>query len=111
LADGRTGHGTGDRTQRPLAGGIEEGIEDDGSLSWQGQAGKWDLAINDVEWRWQDPVPEKGSYHLATPKGKSLTLSFARVDDDTIHVTVSSGSKTFGFDVNKIGLATTKDQS
>jgi hypothetical protein len=103
LADGRTGRGTGDRTQTPLAGGIQEGIQVDGTRSWEGKAGKWDLAIEGVQMRWQDPIPQAGTYRLATPKGKSLSLSFQRVDEDTIHVTVSNGKKSFGFDVNSVG--------
>jgi hypothetical protein len=109
IADGRTGHGTGDRTQRALDNDINEGITDDGSLAWEGKAGKWDLTIDDVEWRWIDPVPQSGSYHLATPKGKSLSFAFGRVGEDTIHVTVSNGSKSFGFDVNHLGAAVAKD--
>lgn len=108
LADGHTGRGTGDRTQRPMDGGLREGIADDGTLTWEGKGGAWDLSIDDVEWRWQDPVPETGGYRLSTPKGKSLNLAFARVDEDTIRVTVSSGKKTFDFDVNRIGAATAR---
>lgn len=111
LVDGRTGHGTGDRTQRPLAGGLAEGIADDGTVSWEGKAGKWDLAIDQVEWRWQDPVPQTGSYKLVTPKDKHLTLSFSRVDDDKIHVTVTNGKRSFGFDVNRIGVALANDDT
>lgn len=111
IADGRTGHGTGDRTQRPLPGGLSEGIQVDGTRSWEGQAGKWDLAIEGVQMRWQDPIPQAGTYKLATPKGKSLSLSFQRVDDDTIHVTVSNGKKSFGFDVTSTGGVAEKNES
>lgn len=111
IRDGRTGHGTGDRTQRPLANGLKEGIETDGTWSWEGKGGKWDLVVDNVEWRWQDPVPQAGSYKLSTPKSKSLTLSFARVDDDTIKVTVSNGKNSFSFNVNKIGGAASTGES
>lgn len=103
LADGRTGRGTGDRTQAPLAGGLAEGISIDGSRSWTGGAGRYDLAIDGVQMRWADPVPQSGSYRLATPKGRSLSLSFARVDEDTIAVTLSNGNRSFTFDVNRAG--------
>lgn len=103
LADRRTGRGTGDRTQRPLAGGVAEGIQVDGSRSWRGQAGRWDLAIEGVQMRWQDPVPQAGSYRLASPKGRSLQLSFRRVDADSIEVTLKSDDKEFELVVNSLG--------
>jgi hypothetical protein len=103
LADGRTGTGSGDRLQTPLAGGLDEGLEVNGSRSWVGDAGTWDLAIDGVQFRWVDPVPQAGQYTLLTPKGKTLSLGFSRVDEDTIHVTLKSGDKELGFDVTKAG--------
>jgi hypothetical protein len=103
LADGRTGRGTGDRTQRPLPEGIETGISVEGSRSWTTDKGRWDLAIEDVELRWQDPVPQAGIYRLASPKGRSLSLSFERLDEDTIAVTLSNGNRDFTFNVNRLG--------
>lgn len=103
LRDGRTGRGTGDRTQRPLAGGLAEGIQVDGDRSWTGSAGRWDLAIEGVQMRWQDPVPQAGTYRLASPKGRSLALSFTRIDEDSIQVSLSSGDKEFKFVVNALG--------
>jgi hypothetical protein len=108
LSDGRTGHGTGDRTQKPLAGGLTEGIQVDGSRTWTGAAGRWDLAIEGVEMRWADPVPQAGTYRLATPKGRSLELSFKRVDGDTIEVTLASGGRSFHFNVNGTGAVADK---
>ena len=58
--------------------------------------------------RWRDPVPQAGTYRLATPKGRSVTLSFSRVDADTIAVTLASGDKSFTFNVNSIGDSTPK---
>ncbi len=103
IADGRTGRGQGDMLQKPLEGGLTEGIEIDGSRSWTGARGKWDLAVEGVQMRWVDPVPQAGSYRLASPKGRSLVMSFARVDEDTIAVTVKNDTKEFTFDVNSIG--------
>lgn len=103
LSDGRTGHGTGDRTQTPLAGGLGEGIQVDGARTWTGTAGRWDLAIEGVQMRWADPVPQSGTYRLASPKGRSLALSFQRVDSDSIQVTLSSGGRSFKFVVNGKG--------
>lgn len=103
LADGKTGRGTGDRTQRPLAGGVAEGIQVDGSRTWTGPAGRWDLSIEGVQMRWADPVPQAGTYRLATPKGRSLSMSFQRIDADSIEVTVSGASRSFSFTVNGAG--------
>jgi hypothetical protein len=100
----RTGIGEGDRTQRPLAGGIAEGFMVDGSRSWTSDRGRtWDLAIDGVEMRWADPVPQAGQYTLENPAGKTLSLGFSRVDSDTIKVTVTGPrGRSFSFNVNKI---------
>ncbi len=103
LASGRTGEGKGDRTQTPLAGGIGEGIQIDGSRSWTGERGTWDLGIDGVQVHWADPIPQSGSYSLSTPYDKTVSMSFERVDDDTIRVTVSGPKRDFGFDVSKAG--------
>lgn len=103
LASHRTGEGTGDRTQAPLAGGISEGIRVDGTRSWTGASGAWDLSIDGVEMRWADPVPQAGTYSLSTPYDKSVSLTFLRVDADTIAVTVSGPKHQFSFDVSKTG--------
>ena len=103
LADGKTGKGTGDRTQRLLEGGLAEGFQVDGARAWTGQGGTWDLAIEGVQFRWVDPVPQAGTYRLADPKDRSLTMTFDRVDEDTIKVTLKNGTKSFAFDVSKAG--------
>lgn len=105
LSDGRTGVGSGDRIQRPLAAGIETGFSVDGTRQWRGQSGAWDLGINAVEMRWVDPVPQAGSYSLETPFDKQVTLAFDRVDDMTIKVTVSGGDKSFDFNVRRAAAA------
>jgi hypothetical protein len=102
LSDGMTATGSGDRTQAVLAGGLAEGIQIDGSRSWESAKGKWDLGIDGVQIRWVDPVPQAGTYTLATPAGKALTMTFSRVDDATIKVTVKNGTKSFDFDVKRI---------
>lgn len=103
IADSFKVTGSGDRTQTVLANGILEGIQIDGSRSWTSSRGTWDLAIDGVQMRWIDPVPQAGSYSLTTPREKTLSLSFARVDEDTIQVTVANGSKKFSFNVTKLG--------
>jgi hypothetical protein len=103
LASGRSGTGTGDRVQSALAGGLAEGIQVDGARTWDGERGHWDLAIDGVQMRWTDPVPQSGSYTLTTPFQKSVSMSFERVDDDTIRVTVAGPKRDFSFTVSKLG--------
>lgn len=103
ISDGFQVTGTGDRTQSVLPGGLLEGIQVDGSRDWTSTRGKWDLSIEGVQMRWVDPVPQAGAYKLLTPKQKLLTLSFDRVDEDTIQVTVTNGTRSFSFDVTKAG--------
>jgi hypothetical protein len=103
LSSGRTGTGTGDRVQSVLAGGLAEGIQVDGARAWDGERGHWDLAIDGVQMRWTDPVPQSGSYTLTTPFEKSVSMSFSRVDEDTIVVTVAGPKREFSFTVGKLG--------
>lgn len=103
LASGRTGEGTGDRTEEPLAAGIAVGFQVDGTRSWTGQHGTWDLAIDGVQMQWTDPVPQAGTYSLSTPYNKTVTMTFARVDADTIKVTVAGPKHDFSFNVSKAG--------
>jgi len=100
LPTGRTGTGSGDRTQTPLDGDLSVGIAVSGTRSWTGKDGKWDLAIDNVEWRWDDPLPQAGSYSLATPFDKSVTLAFSRADGDTVAVTVTGAKGSFTFMVS-----------
>lgn len=102
LSDGRMGTGSGDRTQRPLEGGILDGFSVDGERSWEGESGLWTLDIDNVEMRWVDAVPQAGSYTLTTPAAKMLSLSFARVDSTTIGVTITNGARTYEFDVTTL---------
>ena len=91
---------TGRRSRSPV---VSQGIQVDGSRTWTGQAGRWDLAIEGVQMRWADPVPQAGTYRLASPKGRSLELSFRRIDGDSIEVTLASGGRSFKFNVNSKG--------
>jgi hypothetical protein len=108
---GRIGEGEGDRTQSLLPGGLAEGIQVDGSRSWSGERGEWDLAIDGVQMRWADPVPQAGSYTLNTPFKKTLSMSFSRVDEDTIRVLVAGPKKEFSFTVSKLGVVTSEGES
>lgn len=110
LSDGRTGQGSADVTQRPLAGGIAEGISIDGERDWEGEKGEWSLDINNVEARWQDPIPQAGSYQLVAPDGKTATLSFERIDEDSIQATLVTKKREWVFTVNKAGDVESKSQ-
>lgn len=102
LADGRSGTGSGDRIQRPLEEGLLSGFSVEGSRRWVGESGTWDLAIEGVQMRWVDAVPQAGRYVLTTPENKMASLEFERVDGDTIRVTISSGARSYDFDVTTL---------
>lgn len=103
----RSYSGSGDRVQQLIdpAQGLTAGIRVDGTREWtrSGGAGPWTLDIDGVELRGQDPVPQAGTYLLTSPRGKALTLSFTRVDEDTIRVTVAGPKRSFSFQVSKQG--------
>lgn len=106
LSDGRSGVGSGDRTQRPLAGGIGEGFSVDGARSWDGMRGRWELDIDGIQMRWTDPVPQAGTWVLTTPEDKVISFEFARIDGDTIGVTASGGDRSIELKVSKLGVVT-----
>jgi len=53
--------------------------------------------------RGRDPIPQAGRYVLETPARKSVELSFERLDEDTIRATLTSGERSFDFDVTSAG--------
>lgn len=99
--DAHTVTGSGARSWQRLASG--DGLVIDGDRSWDLDGLMWDVEIQTVEVRAQDPVPQSGAYVVTNPAGKELTLSFARVDDDTIAVTVSGGARERTFEVSGEG--------
>ena len=104
LSDGFAVTGSGDRTEAALGGDIAVGMTIEGARRWTSERGDWDLDVSGVELRWEDPVPQAGTYELTTPfDGKTATVSFERVDEDTIRVTLESGTKSFDFDVSQSG--------
>jgi len=56
-----------------------------------------------VQMRAIDPVPQAGAYSLATPEGHDLGLSFMRLDDETIQVTMTGGRRDRVFEVTSAG--------
>lgn len=91
-----------ERTQT-LVGGLGDGIEVDGERNWTAPSGDWALDINAVQMRGADPVPQSGSYVLTNPNDKEFTLSFDRVDDDTIQLTIAGPRREFKFNVTSTG--------
>jgi len=112
LADGFAVTGSGQRTQTAHPDGLATGLRVEGGRSWTSDRGYWRLEIDGVQLRWADPVPESGAYELLTPfegpagERKTVTMSFQRIDQDTIRVTVESGDKSFSFDVSRLGVIT-----
>ncbi|MEL6342393.1 MAG: hypothetical protein AAFV53_04625 [Myxococcota bacterium] len=93
--------GSGDRTWTLLD--AYDGLNIDGDRSWEIDGNIWDLEIQDVEVRGQDPVPQDGAYIITNPVGNRLTLSFSRIDDDSIEVTVDGTRRSRSFIVNSAG--------
>lgn len=86
--------------------GLAGGVEISGERRWSTSTGDWLLEIDAVQWRGVDPVPQSGSYFLLNPEGKELDMSFSRVDEDTIAVTVTGGLRTRMFHVTSAGRVT-----
>jgi hypothetical protein len=78
-------------------------VDIDGDRTWTGPNGDWDMTIAGVRARSIDPVPEAGTYSVENPNDKQIELSFSRVDDDTIEVSVQSGRLDFAFHVTALG--------
>ncbi|HVU03934.1 MAG TPA: hypothetical protein VHE30_19380 [Polyangiaceae bacterium] len=102
LRDGRTGHGTGDRVQKPLNGDLTVGFTETGDRTWDGARGHWALGIDDLEMRWVDPIPQAGTLTLETPFDKTVTVAFERKDADTIAMTFHGPRGSITIDVNKL---------
>lgn len=101
----RSVHATGDRTQRLIDPelGLAGGIQIDGARTWDASGKVWDLQIEGVQMRGQDPVPQAGQYTLTTPEDKEMGILFERIDEDTIRVTFTGLKKEHVFEVNSTG--------
>ncbi len=100
-SDGHSAEGSGERTQRALPGGLKDGFAVSGHRTWSGPRGTWKLDINDVEMRWEDPVPQAGSYQLETPSGVEIELRFKRESENAIAVTAEGPRRSFEFVVRR----------
>ena len=92
-------------------GGPTQRIQIDGDHTWQRSADDWRLDVNQVEFRLIDPVPQDGSYVLTTPEGKTATLTFDRVDEDTIAVTVEGLRRDRVFHVTTAGAVSDEGEA
>lgn len=103
--DGEVLTATGDRTQSMVdeSAGLVEGIQIDGERGWLWKDSTWTLEIDAVQVRAQDPVPQSGSYVLTTPSDKELTMTFERLDEDTIEVVVDGGRTPRTYRVSSTG--------
>ncbi len=100
----RTATGTGDRTQKLIDAtkGWAGGIQIDGKRAWTTAKGKWDLAIEGIQVRGVDPVPQAGTYRLTTPSSKVLSMAFARLSPTQIQVTVVNGGNVHKVNVTSL---------
>jgi len=104
----RTMEGSGDRTQSLIdeAAGLAGGVQIDGARQWVTERGTWSLDIDTVQVRGEDPVPQAGTYTLTNPEGKVLTMTFTRIDEDTIEVVVEGTRVPRTFRVKRAGQVT-----
>ncbi len=84
--------------------GLGGGVRIDGDHDWTGPLGHWTMSIDGVEARAQDPLPQAGSYELVTPRDVLATLSFSRVDDDTIEMVFEGPRQRRVYHVNSVGV-------
>jgi len=106
--DGTTVDVTGDHTQVPLDeeagwGGWLGGITMDGTRDWVSDSGDWSLDMTELELRWIDPAPQNGSITITNPDGKTLDVTYRRIDDDTIKALLTGLREDKVFHINRIG--------
>jgi hypothetical protein len=110
--DGRMGVGGGDRRQAALEGHtVFDGLRVDGTRSWEGQNGHWDLTMDGIQIRWVDPVPFTGLWMLRTPDNRMVTFEFARIDAENIGIDVTSGKLVLALNVDKLGFVSPRQKA
>jgi len=65
------------------------GVQLDGERDWHNVVGDRHLAIDGIQMRGMDPIPQAGMYTLTTFDDRTITMRFERVDADTIRVFVT----------------------
>ena len=106
--EGTTVDVVGDHVQTPLEedagwGGWLGGISMDGTRDWTSESGEWMLDMSELELRWIDPAPQAGSLTVTNPDGKTLDVTYTRIDDDTIEAVLTGLREDKVFHINKIG--------
>lgn len=67
----------------------ESGFTLDGTRDWTDDADEtWSLEAAGIEWMLLDPAPQAGTIEVVSPKGKTLTIVYARIDEDTVSATL-----------------------
>lgn len=84
--------------------GVLGGFTLEGTRTWTDARGDWDLVMEDVELRLQDPAPQAGRYALTNPEGKVVGLTFERLDTDTIRCTLDGTWVPWVFDITSTGV-------
>jgi hypothetical protein len=100
---------TGDHTEGLLddSAGLLGGIWMAGTRDWTSDSGTWALDMADLEIRWIDPVPQAGSVVITSPAGKTLTVTYTRLDANTIRLDVVGARRDLVFHVNALGIVET----
>jgi hypothetical protein len=91
LKDGATVDVVGDHVSGLLdedLGFWGSGFTLEGVRDWTSESGTWSLVSSDLEWRLIDAVPQAGRSNVVAPNGKTLSIVYARVDEDTISATL-----------------------
>ncbi|MCB9688955.1 MAG: hypothetical protein H6735_28190 [Alphaproteobacteria bacterium] len=81
----------GDHVTAPMETGVtfwDFGFTLDGTREWTTEGETWSLEMADMELRMLDPAPQAGTVDLIAPNGKTLTIAYDRVDEDTISATL-----------------------
>lgn len=69
--------------------GFLGGFTVEGTRDWTSDGDDWSLDMTDLELRLQDPAPQAGSLAVTDPRGRVLSVSYSRVDEDTIEAVLS----------------------
>jgi hypothetical protein len=100
-----------------VAGRIDEqvpvwqsGFTLDGWREWTTDRGAWSLTMEGLELMLLDPAPQAGTSVVTAPNGKTLTIEYGRVDDDTVSATligVRGGDRVYH--VSRLGVVKEAD--
>lgn len=95
-SEGETWSATGSRTQ--LAS--DDAFLLDGTRDWSHDGDDWHADLDAARLRPEDPLPEEGAYGLTAPNRERAELTFERIDEETIRVTVAGKRRTRAYEVS-----------